>query len=566
MVKWVEKKAKSKLNNHEDAIEKIAKIRGIKEIDRFLRPTEEELHDPYLMHNIETASNRIIRAIHANEKIVLSYDPDADGLTSTSIMYRYLKNYTDNVEFIYGERNDGHGVTEQIEIKSIQGETENEEKIQRYERNMDNRKKVSNADLLILIDSSSNEAETCRKLANLGIEIIILDHHAIERENPHVTLVNPQQELCQYPNKHLSGAGVVFKTIQVMEDTLDQVDVWQYIDLVAVGMYADMMRIDVPENRYLILHGLRNLKNTGLIRILKGGKVDTYKLKGDAIGFTIAPLLNGVARMGQLRLAIDILLEDDDTICKKLRLKMAKLNEERKLKQKEILKQYEKNINANKKVLIVMDEQSSKGFNGVVAQQLSERYQRPVIVGRIHEGVVSGSFRSYNNFKFKKFLQGFEGEIEALGHEGAGGIIINQEYLANLETYIERNMPALEETEVVMSYDFEIGTDDIQEYVSALGQWNLLTGIGFPKIIVRVNGITVEEAECIGKTRETVKIKTFNDMELIRFRVNENYASELSYFDEIDVVGELSLNEFYNFALKKKIVTPQVIINDYKVK
>lgn len=555
-MKWLKRKQKVKSSSNDSIKDVIAKTRGIDDVDRFLSPTSDELHDPYLMKNIQQASNRIIMAIKKNERILVSYDPDADGITATTVMLRYLRNYTENIDYIYGERNDGHGIYEMLRMSND---------VDRTERNLENIAKVEKCDLLILIDSSSNDTEECRRIVeSFGCEIVILDHHAIERENPHVLMVNPQQEDCEYPNKHLSGAGVVFKTIQVMEDTLGQVDPWQYIDLVAVGMYADVMRVDVLENRYLIMNGLRNMKNVGLVRILKGGKVDTYKINCNAIGFTIAPLLNGVARMDNIKLAMDILMTDDDNVAKKLRLQMEKLNNLRKEKQKEIVKQYMTKVNSTEKVLIVLDEQSSKGFNGIVAQQLAETYKRPAIVGRLHKGTISGSFRSYNGFKFKTFLNGFDNEIEALGHEGAGGIVVAEELLENLKTFIDRHMPSLEDTEPTVIYDIEMNVSEIGEYISVVEQFNLLTGSGFPKIVVRVNGITVEESACIGKTMETVKIKTFDDLELIKFRVNEHYASELGYFDSIDVVGQLGMNEWYNFATKQKISIPQVMIEDYQ--
>ena len=561
-MKWIQRRPKVKPNSNDSALEQIAKIRGISDPQEFLNPKEDVLHDPYLMYNIQEASNRIITAIANNERIVVSYDPDADGITSATIMLRYLKNYTENVDYIYGERNDGHGIFEMITVTDLDPIKDAE----RIKHNKDNTDKIRNADLLILIDSSSNDVEACKFIEEkLETEIIVLDHHAIERKNPYVLLVNPQQYHCEYPNKHLSGAGVVFKTLQVMEDTLGQVDVWQYIDLVAVGMYADIMRVDELENRYLIMNGMRNIKNTGLIRICKGAKVNTFGgIKGDDIGFSIAPLINGVARMDNIKLAIDILLEDDDAKCKPIRLKMQKLNEARKEKQKEIVNQYLKNVDESKKVLVVMDEQSSKGFNGIVAQQLSDKYKRPAIVGRIHNGTLSGSFRSYNGFKFKTFLNQFDGELEALGHEGAGGIVISVDQLENLYAYIERHMPSLEDTEPTVYYDVELNVSDINEYLSVVEKFNHLAGSGFPRIVVRVNGITVEDTACIGKTMETVKIKTFDNMELIKFRVNDQYASELGVFDTIDVVGQLSMNVFYNFKTKETVKTPQVMIDDYK--
>lgn len=559
-MKWIQRKSQARITQDDSPLEKIAKIRGIKDFNRFLSPTKDELLDPYLMKNIEDASNRIIKAIASDEKIVVSYDPDADGITATTTMLRYLKNYTENVDYIYGERNDGHGIYEMLRTSS------KPEYAERTERSLENFEKIKSCDLLILIDSSSNDTDVCKKIVeNIGCDIIILDHHAIERDNPHVLMVNPQQEDCQYPNKQLSGAGVVFKVMQVMEDTLGQVDPFDYLDLVAVGMYADIMRIDVLENRFMILYGLRNLKNTGLIRILKGAKIDTFKINCNAIGFGIAPLINGVARMDEIKLAIDILLTDDDTVAKKLRLKMQKINEARKEKQKSIVDQYLTKVDSSQKVLVVLDEQSSKGFNGIVAQQLSDRYKRPVIVGRLHGGTVSGSFRSYNGFQFKSFLNEFEGEIEALGHEGAGGIVLKEELLPQLQEYINNNLPELADKEPTVIYDLELSASEIPEYVKSIEWFNTLVGNGFPKIMVRVNGITVEESACIGKTQETVKIKTFDEMELIKFRVNEHYASELGYFDMIDVVGQLSVNEWYNFATKVKTITNQIMIEDYRV-
>lgn len=558
-MKWIKRRAKLEINKNDLPIDRIAKIRGIEDVDSFLKPNKDELHNPYLMKGIEDVSNRIIRAIKGNEKIVVSYDCDADGITSGTIMRRYLNNYTDNVDFIYGERSSGHGITEQLRNIS---KDEDEE---RHELNKSNVKKVVDADLLIIVDSSTNDVEICNNIVNENTDVIIIDHHLQERDNPNVLMVNPQQENCNYPNKNLSGAGVVFKVLQVMEDTLEGVDIWQYIDLVAVGIYADLMPLNVLENRYLIMHGLRNMKNTGLVRILKGGNADFYKLNGDSIGFIIAPMLNGSARMNRIKLAIDILMSDDDKVCRKLRLQMRDLNEERKELQKEATERYSHKIDLSKKAIFISDEESSRGFNGLVAQDLSSRYKKPVIIGGVYNNIFSGSFRSYGGFKLKSFLSKFDGDIEVLGHEGAGGIILEESLIDDLIDYMDDFLPQPEDLENVIYYDLEIDVSEIQEYVKVLEQYNLLAGSQFPKIIVKVNGITVDKAECIGKTKETVKITTLDSLELIKFKVNDKYASELGVYDEVNVVGELGLNEFYHWGLKKKIVTPQVKLEDYKV-
>lgn len=562
-MKWKQKKSKLTINKGDSPLEKIAKTRGIavNKIDRFLSPANDELHDPYLMKNIEEASNRIIRAIKGDEKIVVSYDCDMDGISSATIMRRYLNNYSDNVDFIYGERSSGHGIESQISLKSL----DKEKNAERIELNKENVRKIKEASLLIIVDSSSNDAKACEFISKeLNTDIVVLDHHQIDRDNLHVIMVNPQQGDCKYPNKHLSGAGVVFKTIQVIEDTLEEVDVWQYSDLVSVGMYADMMRVDVFENRYLILNGLRNIKNMGLTRILKSGKVDFYRINCEAIGFTIAPLINSTCRMGNIILAIEMLMEDEDKACQKIQRGMKKLNKQRKEKQKELTDSYMKKADINKKAIMVFDEHSNKGLNGLISQQLSSRFKRPTIVGRIHKGTISGSCRSYGGFDMQSFLTE-TGYVEAIGHKEAFGISFPEEKLKELIMYIEENLPSLSDKEQAIIYDLEIDIKEVLTFMKSIERFNVLSGNGFEKVIIKVNNIMISEVKCIGVTQETIKIGTLDNLELIKFKVNGNYANDIGYYDCVSVVGSLSMNEWFNFATKKKISIPQVIIDDYRV-
>ncbi len=575
MKKWIQRKGKSIPNSDDTIFEKLAKIRGIKDIKRFLSPTKDEMFDPYLIKNIEEASNKILKAMENGEKILLSYDADADGLTSTSMMYKYLKNYTDNVDYIYNERNHGHGINEQTRLNFLSksdydehGEIIDEDKKRRYKLNRSNLDKISEADLLIIIDSSSNDTNACKKLIDtFGVDIVIIDHHAIERENPHVLLVNPQQEGDKYPNKYLSGAGVVFKTIEVMEDMLGDrgvVNPIDYMDLVAVGMYADVMKMDVYENRFMVMHGLRNIRNVGLKRILKGAKADLFKLDGDSIGFSIAPLLNGVARLDNIKLGIDILLTDDDNEAKKLRLKMHKLNEKRKEMQKEIVERYEKKVDTNNKIIMIIDEESSKGFNGLVSQQLVQKYKRPAIVGRLHNGEFSGSFRSYNGFNLLTFLNESGLVEEAMGHPQAGGFVIKEERVSDLIKYIDKNIPELDHKDEFIYYDLEFKAKEIDnDLIKIIESFNLVTGNGFDKVLVKVTGIMIDEVNTIGKTLETRKFSTYDNLELIKFKVDESYGGDVGFFDVVDVIGQLQNNEWYNFKTREKIVIPQIRLEDY---
>lgn len=566
-MEWIKRKPKIEYLNSEDITSKLAKIRGIQEneIDDFLMPTEKELFDASEMKNSQKAVNRIIEAINENQKVAVSVDSDVDGITSSAIMIRYLRNYIDNVNYIYHQREDGHGVYSQIKDVVEEGD--------RQDLNDRNREIVSNSDLLIILDSSSNDfrgIEEVHKL-NKDIDIIILDHHQIEWEeegrdmNDLAILVNPQQEDCEYPNKHLSGAGVTFKIVELTQSNLpiQKVNVGDYYDLVAVGMVADLMRMDILENRYIVSHGLRNIKNVGLTRILKGAKQNPNFVSSTTVGFNIAPIINGSARMGEIEHAIEILLTDDDKVAKKLRLKMDKLNKQRREIQEELTAKYEKMVNLNDKIIIIFDEESNSGFNGLVAQNLAQKYQRPAFVLRSHKGILSGSGRSYAGFNTKDFLSQLPYVITS-GHEQSHGITFPEDKLDEVKQFIKDNIKVLKSREPVVFYDIEISADEVPQYVEQIESFNHITGMGFPKIIVKVKDVMITERRVLGATRNTIKWDSVEGINLIKFRVDENYGRDVDVFDTVNAVGEVQMNVFYNFATKETTRTPQVLLEDYR--
>ena len=566
-MEWIKRKPKIEYLNSEDITSKLAKIRGIQEneIDDFLMPTEKELFDANEMKNSQKAVNRIIEAINENQKVAVSVDSDVDGITSSAIMIRYLRNYIDNVNYIYHQREDGHGVYSQIKDVVEEGD--------RQDLNDRNREIVSNSDLLIILDSSSNDfrgIEEVHKL-NKDIDIIILDHHQIEWEeegrdmNDLAILVNPQQEDCEYPNKHLSGAGVTFKIVELTQSNLpmQKVNVGDYYDLVAVGMVADLMRMDILENRYIVSHGLRNIKNVGLTRILKGAKQNPNFVSSTTVGFNIAPIINGSARMGEIEHAIEILLTDDDKVAKKLRLKMDKLNKQRREIQEELTTKYEKMVNLNDKIIIIFDEESNSGFNGLVAQNLAQKYQRPAFVLRSHKGMLSGSGRSYAGFNTKDFLSKLPYVITS-GHEQSHGIAFPEDKLDEVKQFIKDNIKVLKSREPVVFYDIEISADEVPQYVEQIESFNHITGMGFPKIIVKVKDVMITERRVLGATRNTIKWDSVEGINLIKFRVDENYGRDVDVFDTVNAVGEVQMNVFYNFATKETTRTPQVLLEDYR--
>lgn len=573
MTKWIERKPKQKINKGNDLTSTLCNIRGIKkkEIAEFLTPQRDVLNPATEFKNAEKVAKRIKRAIENDEKIVVSVDNDADGVTATAIIIRYLRERMNKeIPYIFAQRNWGHGIKEQLSF--VDGSESDD--VDRNENAQRNRELVKESDLLIIVDSSSNDVKACERIVTeYETDIIILDHHEIEKNDKYmkdigVMLVNPQQKGCRYINKSISGAGVVYKVVGLVEELFDDglIDTEQYIDLAGVGMYADMMDMSVLENRYLVGQALLNIKNMGLERILKSAKgVNMERLNGDTIGFTIGPLINGTARMGNIQDAIELLLSDEDKEVKRIRLRMHKANEARKAMQKEMSEKFTKDIDTSGKMIFIVTDESSSGFNGLIAQDIAQKYQKPAFVGRLSKGKIMGSARSYGGIKLKTFFNNSELVEFASGHEGALGIGFKESDFEAIQEYIEENMEHIGLRERVQYYDVNIPIDEIPNSIDLIEGFNEITGINCKKIIVRVDDIMIDERKILGSNNNTVKFHTMNEIDLIKFRVDEEYGSELEIMDTISVLGELKWNVFTMFRPNYRVIkTMQIMIDDYK--
>lgn len=567
MAEWIKRFEKIKSSSSDNLVSKVLKARGIPEEQHmgFLSPDDSFEYSYELMRNATRASKKIKEHIEKGSHIIGSGDPDADGVVSLAILIQRLMSEVDeaNLTYIYPQRNMGHGILGQI--KGKESLTDEEKELVRV-----NKMKVEMADLIIIVDSSSNDIEGLKELRKINpdIEVIILDHHEfdnleIEKEMDSMALVvNPKHSKDEYPNKHLSGAGVVYKVCQSL-DVLngDEGLSDEFLDLVAIGLVGDMMDVSELENRYLITQGLQNVKNIGLSRILKGAKVNTYRYNAKDIGYSVAPLINASARMGKIELAIEILLVDNDKDAKPLRLKMDKLNKERQKIQKEIVDKYIDNVDTSQKIIIISDDESNKGFNGLVAQNIAQKYQRPCFVVRDHDGMCMGSGRSFGGFNTQNFLSELDW-VEATGHDYAHGLNFPSDKLDELKEYIKENMPDELSSEAKIYYDVDVNIEDLWFDFEDIETLNYITGQGFPEVTAKVSDVMVVSRDIIGKTKETVKIATAGDLVLIKFKVDENWHSDIDIFDEVSAIGTPTINVFYNFGTKETTRTPQIIIRD----
>lgn len=532
-MKWEQREAIIPCNSGDTVLSRLAKIRGLN-LEQFLVPDAGKQNDPYLLDNIEDAANRIIRAAKTGEKICISADCDSDGIFSTAIMTRYLRQFTDKLYVIYAQRSEGHGIEHQMH------------------------KILPDTNLLIILDSSTNSVDACDTITSSGIDIVILDHHGVEVRNPHAIIVNPQNDI--YPNKEISGAAVTYKTIQVIDDTLCSGMPEEYLDLVACGMYADMMSALEPENRYLITTGMQNINNEGLKAILYCSKIEVENFTCSTIGYTISPLINGVARMDQIELAIDLLLEDDYVKCVNIVHEMKSVNEKRKQIARKLFDSYSAQVDPNDKVLIAIDENASKGFNGVIANELAQQYQRPALVLRRINGILTGSYRTFGNFKMKSFLNTFPMITYALGHEEAGGVELKEIHLDHFKEFIDKKIKSVVSSK--LEYDFDIDAREVTvDFIQDIERFNYLVGKDIPPAKILVKNLFVEERKVMGKNRDTVKI-ICDGLECIKFKVTPIWAKDVDFLDDLDVIGSLSLNEWV--SRKGKVVTNQIIVDDYK--
>jgi single-stranded-DNA-specific exonuclease len=532
LTKWKKREPVEDFFIFDDIKDKICKVRGIDDVNEWLFPTEKSLHSPYLLNNIKKAGQRIVQAINNNEKIVISADVDLDGCTSCAILYNYLKTFTNNLDYIYHQRYKGHGIQ--------------------------NQEVPPDTNLLIIVDSSTNETEECKKLKEQGIDIIILDHHPQEKENPYCILVNNNAFNDEYPNKELSGAGICFKTIQVIDDLMNISYSQQFIDLAGVGIYGDAMSMAEMENRYFVYHALKNIKNNGLKAILKTNNIHIDTINSTTIGFQIVPMINACARMNKIELALKLLTEKDFDICLKIAKKCKIMNQERKNKEDEIINRIKLKIDNSHSIIIVQDDYIGKGFNGLIAAKIANMYKKPTLVVKNKDGICSGSGRSYGDINLKKILEENNLVINAVGHATAFGLDFQADRISEIYETLDQK---IQKREDVVEYDFEIYPYEIKEAIEVIEQFNYITGKNYEPIKVLIRDLKFKEIKILGKG-DTIKIRS-HILDLIKFKTNSNYGNDI--FDKFDAIGQLQMNSYYNWKKGGLVHSPQIILDDYKV-
>lgn len=442
----------------DEVFDTILQQRRVQDAKHFLNPIEEDLLPLDSLYRIDEAYIRINRAIEENENIGILFDTDTDGIAAGTIMTRYLRHFTDDI-FTYIDDGKQHGLKGQ------------------------NLQQFASLDLLIVVDSLDEDEIQYKELSEAGIDVLILDHHAIKREIPYDTytiLISSQRD---YDNSQLSGAGVVWKFCKYLDEQFltDYAD--ELVDLAACGLVGDMMDMTVMENRYIVSKGLEKIYNPAVKKIVGG-----FEFNSTAIAFSIAPIVNAANRMGENETAMNAFLEDNNKQVLAYVKALKKCKEEQNQEVERLLPNvYEQCEKQKDQKVIAVYIDTQYGIAGLLGNKLLEKYQKPILVLKDIGSKYAGSMRAVGVDDFRKICND-SGYAKADGHELASGIQIKKSDLNNFLSYIETNLPEFKEPTI--DIDIQIDVEDItRRLVENIKKIDRISGTNFKPVRAYMDNI-----------------------------------------------------------------------------
>lgn len=503
-----------------DLADRLLKNRGIVlDEDRsiFLNPTY-ATHDPFLMKDMDRALVRFYTAIKQNEHIVVYSDYDADGIPGAVILSDLFKKigYTNISNYIPDRHSDGYGL-------SVSAIDEAKEK---------------NASLIITIDLGITGVQEVIRAKELGIDVIITDHHLPhDIVPPAYAILNPKQKECEYPYKELCGAGVIFKFVQGFIQKYGTefsipigFEKWS-LDMVALATLSDMVPL-TGENRIFAKFGLTVFQKTrrkGLLSLLRKLKINPRYLTEDDIAFMVTPRLNAASRMDNPRIAFDILSTDSDDEALEKVTQLEKINTNRKTMVATIMKDVYKRISTDKHILVIGNPLWRPGILGLVATKITETYKKPAFVwgGNDDPLILKGSCRSDGSVHLVSLMERSGRVLSSFGgHVLAGGFSLTRESIHLLEEVLNEEYELLvkEDTagkkEKIITHDGVLSFSDLHKETKELFSVLAPFGIGNPKPLFVFENIIPISIRMFGKTKEHLEIvcvENYKEMRAIGF-------------------------------------------------
>ena len=487
-------------------ISRLMALRGITsldEVEKFLNPSLSDLHDPFLMQDMDKAVNRLNKALGRKEKILIYGDYDVDGITSVALVYRYLQNYYSNVEYYIPTRyEEGYGVSDKsIDFAASLG-----------------------VSLIIVLDCGIKAVEEIEYAKSKGIDFIICDHHVPDDRLPDaVAILNPKLEGNPYPFKHLSGCGVGFKFMQAFAQSnglTNSYELDSLLDLVAVSIAADIVPI-TGENRIMAYYGIKRLNtnpNMGLRSIIKICGMANKEITISYVIFKIGPRINASGRMQSGMEAVELLVTKDAADAYRKGKNIDQYNKDRKELDKRITEEANAiledrgEIASSRKPIVIYNKDWHKGIIGIVASRLTEIYYKPAVVLTLSNGLATGSSRSVHGFDIYKAIESTRDLLENFGgHTYAVGLSLKEEnipeFTKRFEQYVIDNIKP-EQLSQLISIDCELDFDEITpEFVGYLRRFNPF-GPGNQKPIFSTKNVyDFGTSKLVGKNLEHIKLE-----------------------------------------------------------
>ena len=554
------------------AVEQVLFNRGIdpENVEHYLHTTDEDILNPQMIMNVEEGAKVLVKHIAQGDKVLIQIDSDCDGYTSAAVLINYLNRLfpgfvQSNICYrIHTGKQ--HGIL----LETIPDDVK----------------------LVIAPDSSSNNYDEHHQLKSKGVDVLVIDHHEADKISKDAVIINNQ--LCDYPTKSLSGVGMVYKFCSYMDELLNVDYADDYLDLVALGMVADMMDLRDFETRHLITRGLENIRNPYF-----KGMVDkqAYSLKGEitpiGVAFYIAPYVNATIRMGtqeeKLMLFESMLdyrgyelvpstkrgckgqsetrVEQACRNCTNIKNRQTKARDAALENIERIIK--EKNLLENKILAIKLDTfAADRNLTGLIANQLMAKYQRPVLLLNKTADGWEGSGRGYDKSRFdnlREFLKESGLVMYAEGHANALGVGITDEWFKTFIEYSNRELAGFDFTPCY-KVDFIFNGGDFRgKDIVEIAELKSLWGQGVDEPFVAIEHINVYAGNVVLMSPDkspTLKITLSNGTSLIKFKSSQEEYEKLHSETgcvTINIVGKCERN------IWNGTVTPQIIIEDYEI-
>jgi len=508
--------------------------RGIcneKQVDAYLNCSA-SLIDPFCMTDMNLAAGRVGLAMTRGEKVAVFGDYDVDGITATCLLTSFLRRHgTDCVPYIPGRLEEGYGLNP-IAIRQL---------------------KAEGVSLIVTVDCGITAVEEARMCAELGIDLVITDHHECKQVLPDaVAVVDPHRPDGGYPHKDLSGVGVAFKLAAALCGDQEEV-LAEYADMVCLGTVADVMPLQ-GENRVFVSRGLEALRNStrpGLVALMQHSGCEPASLNASSVGYMLAPRINAAGRMGQIDLAIELFLTDDPARGDELARALCDLNRQRQSVESEIYQQAVEMLPEGEtpEAIVLADENWHQGVVGIVASRIAEEYCCPTFLICLDGEHGKASSRSYGGFNLFAALSSLSDLLESYGgHELAAGFTISRSQIPAFREQVCRlaeHYYSDDRPRTVLDADCVIPPEMLT--LSSIESLQVLEpcGNGCPKPVLVMENLQIERSSQVGGGRH-MRLRLRNGrygFNAIYFSATPESASVMQG-DLVDVAFTPQINEF----------------------